>query len=144
MDKESDAYKKALLIANEQYGTKSSIYRSSQIVKLYKKFGGKIRSNKKSLTRWFKEEWIQVIPYLEKGEKIECGGRKTSIRKGKACRPLYRVTKDTPITVDELLKIHPKEKLIKSARKKEKSPNKILLWKNLTLRDANLSTRSIV
>ena len=135
MDKKSKAYQKALEITNEEYGPKSSIYRSSRIVKLYKEFGGKIRSNKKSLTRWFKEEWIQVIPYLEEGKKIECGGRKTSVRKGKACRPLYRVTKDTPITIDELLKIHPKKELIKSARKKEKSPKKTLLWKNLKFRE---------
>jgi hypothetical protein len=33
------------------------------------------------------------------------------------------------------MKIHPKKELIKSARKKEKSPNKTLLWKNLKFRE---------
>ena len=87
MDKKSPEYKKAIKKANDTYGPKSSIYRSSYIVKTYKDLGGKIgsspkgspkgspkrspkgspkRSPTKGLTRWFKEEWVQVVPYLEK------------------------------------------------------------------------------
>jgi len=136
MDKKSPIYKKALKKANETYGTGSSIYRSSYIVKMYKEEGGKIK-NKKSpklgLTRWFKEEWIQVVPFLEKGLKIECGGRKESSASGKACRPLYRITNDTPITIDELLEIHSKKDIISIAKKKEKNPSERLFWKTLNL-----------
>ena len=57
MDKESTIYKKAVNMANDEYGEKSSIYRSSRIVSLYKKLGGLIKSPKKSqkkgLNRWF-------------------------------------------------------------------------------------------
>jgi hypothetical protein len=134
MDKKSPMYKKALKKANEVYGPGSSIYRSSYIVKMYKEEGGKIK-NKKSpklgLSRWFKEEWVQVVPYLEKGVKIECGGRKDSLNLGKACRPLYLITKDTPITIDELLDIHSKKDIIKVAKQKEKNPEKRLYWKTL-------------
>jgi len=159
MDKESNEYKKALKKANDVYGTKSSIYRSSYIVKKYKELGGEIkqsnkrsntrnnkrsktrstkRSGKKSntktgLTRWFKEEWIQVVPYLEHSKIIECGGTHMNKSPGKACRPLYRITKDTPITIKELLDIHSKKDIIKVAKQKEKSPSKRLLWKSLNI-----------
>ena len=136
MDKKSPMYKKAIKKANDVYGSGSSIYRSSYIVKMYKEEGGKIKKSpslKKGLKRWFKEEWIQVVPYLEKGLKIECGGRKDSNKVGKACRPLYRITKDTPITIDELLEIHSKKDIINVAKQKEKSPSKRLYWKSLNL-----------
>jgi hypothetical protein len=170
MDKQSNEYIKAIKTANDIYGTKSSIYRSSYIVKKYKEFGGKItksptksptksltksptkshktldKSPKKSpkkppkkslektgLTRWFKEEWIQVVPYLQYSKIIECGGVHMNKSPGKACRPLYRITKDTPITIKELLDIHPKKDIIKVAKQKEKFPLKRLVWKSLNL-----------
>jgi hypothetical protein len=162
MDKQSNEYIKAIKTANDIYGTKSSIYRSSYIVKKYKEFGGKIeksptkslkkipktleksstkslkKPSKKSLektglTRWFKEEWIQVVPYLQYSKIIECGGIHMNKSPGKACRPLYRITKDTPITIKELLDIHSKKDIIKVAKQKEKSPLKRLVWKSLNL-----------
>ena len=138
MDKTSPVYKKAIKMANKEYGEKSSIYRSSRIVSLYKKMGGKIsskksvkKSSKKGLTRWFKEQWIQVVPYLEKGKVVECGGENMKWKRsaGKACRPLHRITDETPITIEELLKLHDKKDIIKMAKKKEKSPSKRVLWK---------------
>lgn len=141
MDKTSPVYKKALEMANKEYGEKSSIYRSSRIVSLYKKMGGKIspkkgkksvkKSSRKGLTRWFKEQWIQVVPYLEKGKVVECGGENMKWKRsaGKACRPLHRITDETPITIKELLKLHDKKDIIKIAKRKEKSPSKRVLWK---------------
>jgi len=162
MDKKSPEYKKAIKKANDTYGPKSSIYRSSYIVKTYKDLGGKIqsspkrspkrspkgstkgspkgstkrstkRSPTKGLTRWFKEEWVQVVPYLEKKSKKECGGEKVGKRVGKACRPLHRITKDTPITISELLKIHSKQDILHVAKQKEKHPDKRVVWKTLTI-----------
>lgn len=141
MDKTSPVYKKALEMANKEYGEKSSIYRSSRIVSLYKKMGGKIspkkgkksvkKSRRQGLTRWFKEQWIQVVPYLEKGKVVECGGENMKWKRsaGKACRPLHRITDETPITIEELLKLHDKKDIIKMAKKKERSPSKRVLWK---------------
>ena len=145
MDKTSPVYKKAIKMANKEYGEKSSIYRSSRIVSLYKKMGGKIsskkgkksvkKSSKKGLTRWFKEQWIQVVPYLEKGKVVECGGENMKWKRsaGKACRPLHRITDETPITIEELLKLHDKKDIIKMAKKKERSPSKRVLWKSLVI-----------
>ena len=164
MDKNSSIYKKALQKANDVYGEKSSIYRSSYIVKTYKDLGGKIspkrsktrskqrsktrskqRSKQRSKTRrdgdeprkgllrWFKEEWVQVVPYVKDNKIIECGGVHMNKSPGKACRPLHRVTKDTPITIDELLHIHSKKDILKMAKDKEKSPSKRLTWKTLQL-----------
>ena len=157
MDKKSPEYKKAIKKANETYGSKSSIYRSSYIVKTYKDLGGKIKGSPKSsrkslrkslrkskrkslsksptkgITRWFKEEWVQVVPYLERKNKKECGGEKVGKRVGKACRPLHRITKDTPITISELLKIHSKEDILRVAKQKEKYPYKRVVWKTLSI-----------
>ncbi len=145
MDKTSPVYKKAIKMANKEYGEKSSIYRSSRIVSLYKKMGGKIsskkgkksvkKSSKKGLTRWFKEKWIQVVPYLEKGKVVECGGENMKWKRsaGKACRPLHRITDETPITIEELLKLHDKKDIIKMAKKKERIPSKRVLWKGLVI-----------
>ena len=142
MDKTSPVYKKAIKMANKEYGEKSSIYRSSRIVSLYKKMGGKIspkksvkKSSRKGLTRWFKEQWIQIVPYLEKGKVVECGGENMKWKRsaGKACRPLHRITDETPITIKELLKLHEKKDIIKMAKKKERSPSKRVVWKGLVI-----------
>ena len=145
MDKKSPQYKKALRDANRVYGEKSSIYRSSYIVKQYKENGGKIKSPKKSspkkvkksvgLLRWFEEEWIQVVPYLRHHKVTPCGRSSDNTRRRlPACRPLVRITDETPITIPELVKKHGKAPLLKAARRKERSPEKNMSWKTLTLK----------
>jgi len=130
MNKKSPIYKKSLEKANKVFGQKSSAYRSAYIVKTYKELGGKIDSTKPpNLERWFKEKWIQVIPYLESGKIVDCGNKTKS--PGKACRPLKRISKNTPITIKELEQLHSKKDLIKTAKIKDKSPNKRVIWKTL-------------
>ena len=145
MDKSSAAYKDAVKQANAEYGPKSSIYRSGRIVTLYKSYGGVMAGPKRAivaakdattgLTRWFRERWVQVIPYLEEGVAAACGAAVTSrsAAAGKACRPLRRVTADTPITIGELLKLHKKSDIIKTAKAKERDPSRRVLWKTLTV-----------
>ena len=46
------------------------------LVKKYKEAGGKYTNEsdaKKNTTRWLQEEWIQVVPYIEKNQIIACG-----------------------------------------------------------------------
>jgi hypothetical protein len=132
MNKKSPIYKKSLEKANKVFGTKSSAYRSAYIVKTYKGLGGKIDSTETKtpyLDRWFNEKWIQVIPYLESGKIVDCGNKTKS--PGKACRPLKRISKNTPITIDELVQLHSKKDLINTAKIKDKSPNKRVIWKTL-------------
>lgn len=137
MDKSSAVYRRAVEQANAEYGTKSSIYRSSRIVTLYKNLGGKLSGTKKpkgqGLSRWFREAWVQVVPYLERGVVIECGGARAGANRGKACRPLHRITKETPITIKELLQLHSKSEIIRVAKRKERAPSTRVLWKTLTV-----------
>lgn len=115
--------------AKKKFKRYPSIYASSWIVKRYKDLGGKYTETQKpcdGISRWYKEEWVQVIPFLEKGKKISCGNNN---KDGKACRPLVRKDNETPITVTELLKIHSKKTLLTLARKKEKNMSGRLFWK---------------
>lgn len=134
MDKDSKEYKKAKKLANQKYGTNSSLYRSAYIVKKYKELNGKFKGKKpsaqKGLKRWIEgEKWIHVIPYLTKGEIIPCG----SSGKVEPCRPLKIANEKTPLTIKELLKIHSKEDILKAARAKKRNPEKRLTWKTLKL-----------
>jgi len=106
----------------------TSAYRSMWIVKTYKERGGKYKGKKsvQNTRKWLKEEWVQVEPYLtEKGKKIVCGHGDNP----KACRPLHRIDKTTPLTLDELLKIHSKKRLVSLACKKSKDMNGRLDWR---------------
>ena len=135
MDKSSSAYKRAVRQATAEYGSGSSIYRSGRIVTLYKQFGGIIegpRHANKGLSRWFRERWVQVVPALERGAVVACGGQRLSSREGKACRPMNRISASTPITIAELLRLHPKADIIRAAKAKERDPEARLLWKTLT------------
>ena len=73
---------------------KHSAYKSSLIVKDYKKRGGKYsgKKTKKGLTRWHKEDWRTA------------SGSKTYKKKGDIFRPTKRISKDTPTTMGELSK----------------------------------------
>ena len=125
-----EIYKKARLHADKVY-EKHSAYKSMYINKKYKELGGRYKNKKKSkgkTDRWMEEEWIQVIPYLKKGEKIVCG---KDNKKNKVCRPFKRVDKDTPITIDELLKINKKSDLIKLGNKKLNDMDGRIFWKTM-------------
>lgn len=111
--------------------SRHSAYKSMFILKKYKELSGKYKTTKKksgSTDNWTNEEWIQVIPYLTKGEKIVCG---LDNKKNKVCRPLKRINSNTPITINELLKLHKKEDLIKLANKKLKDMDGRIYWKTL-------------
>ena len=122
-------YEKAKKDADKTY-ERNSAYKSMYIQKKYKELGGKYKTKKQigSTEKWIKEEWIQVIPYLEKNKKIVCG---EDNKKNKVCRPLKRLNKDTPITIIELQKIHSDKDLLKLANKKIKDMNGRVYWKNL-------------
>lgn len=79
-------YEKAKQIADEKY-TKPSAYKSGFIVKKYKELGGTYTDDNepKNLKRWFKEDWQDVA------------GLSYPVY-----RPTKRITKDTPLTPDEI------------------------------------------
>jgi len=100
-------------LANKKFTSPSGIYRSSWIVREYKKRGGKYsgsKSKSSGLKRWFKENWIDLNrPIKNSIGKIvgyhKCG-RKSSKSTGKypLCRPSRRVNSKTPKTYKQLSK----------------------------------------
>lgn len=130
--KQPHLYKKAKKIADAVH-TRHSAYKSMYIQKVYKSLGGKYTSPKKGvrLNRWLKEEWVQVIPYLKNGTLSKCG---SANKKNKVCRPLKRVDIHTPITLPELMEMHPKSKLLQLAHKKNKDMDGRVFWKNLSFK----------
>lgn len=120
-------------LANKKFKAPSGIYRSSWIVKEYKRRGGKYSGTVKKntgLNRWFKENWVDLNrPIRDKKGAIKgyekCGRDSTKkSRKGKKgrkekyplCRPSKKVTKSTPVTYQKL-----SSKSIKDAKRlKEK------------------------
>ena len=87
-------YEKVKSIVYPKY-KKPSAYRSGAVVKLYKEMGGKFKDNGgKNLARWFKEEWKDV------------GDQEYPVY-----RPTKHITKDTPLTVDEIDQTNLKEQI---------------------------------
>ena len=120
--------------AKKKFKRFPSLYASSWITRTYKDRGGKYSGEKppekkQGTTKWFKEQWVQVEPYLKSGQKIECGA---SNKDGKACRPLKKLDAKTPPTLPELQKLHSKEKLLKITRQKQKDMKGRINWKNGT------------
>lgn len=79
-------YEKAKKIVYAQY-KKPSAYRSGALVKKYKDMGGEYEDDgeEKTLRRWFKERWKDI------GDKSY-----------PVYRPTKRITKNTPLTPDEI------------------------------------------
>lgn len=122
-----ELYKQARKKADQVY-KKHSAYKSMYIGKVYVALGGKYATKGSSLKRWNDEKWIQVLPYLKNKTMIACGADNDE---KKVCRPFYRVTKNTPVTLPELLKIHTKSQLIDLAKKKRANMKGRVFWKTL-------------
>jgi hypothetical protein len=114
-------YEKAKHIVTKQYGSNTSAYRSMAIVKKYKQLGGKYKKNKKKdnggISRWLNEKWIQVHQYLKNGSHVKCG---SSNRRAHACRPSIRVSKKTPLTIQEVVRKHGRKKVLDFTSLKKK------------------------
>ena len=125
-----DLYERVKKSANNKFQSNSGIYRSSWIVKEYKKRGGKYRGSKpkkSGLKRWYKEKWIDLNRPIRKDGKIvgykPCG-RKSTKKKSKKyplCRPSKRISKQTPKTYKELGKKSIRKAKTKKSKVKHKS-----------------------
>jgi len=107
-----------------------SAYGSAWLVKEYKRRGGEFDddagSPRDGVSRWMREEWVQVVPYLKSGKVMACGSRKDA---AKACRPLRRISKDTPPTIDELIGMHGKKTVMTLAKYKIRDMDGRVHWK---------------
>jgi len=113
--------------SDKKFDENTSIYKSSWIVREYKKRGGKYKGKKNDsggLKRWYKEKWVDLKRPLKNGNGFEPCGREMINNKSKypLCRPTVKVSKDTPKTVQELSKktIEKNKKLKKSTLTKVK------------------------
>ena len=112
-------WEKSKQSVKKRFKTWPSALASRAIAAEYKKRGGRY-SSKRNLnagtSRWTREEWVEVLPYAKSGRKVLCG-RSSG---GKACRPLRRVSPETPMTVGEAIKKHGREKIISMAMRKSR------------------------
>jgi len=102
-----------------------SAYASGQVVREYKKAGGKYRGKKPSadeapLDRWYKEKWVNVCKPKKGGGYAPCGRKQSKIKDYPYCRPSVRVSAKTPTTVGEIKRQHGKQKLEELCKKKRK------------------------
>jgi len=120
-------YEKAKKIADEVY-KRHSAYKSMFLVKKYKELGGKISEEGErgsKLADWRQEQWLHVLPFLKEGKKEVCG----STKEKKSCRPTRKINSKTPLTLNELIKIHGKKKLTEIAEKKVANMDKRMNWR---------------
>ena len=102
-----------------------SAYASGWLVREYKRRGGEFVGKRgHGVGRWFKERWVQVIPYILNSEIVECGAGDRS----KACRPLRRVDEDTPVTIGELTRKHGRAKVLALALQKSADMSGRVYW----------------
>jgi hypothetical protein len=97
-------YNQVKKLADTKFQSKTGVYKSSWIVSNYKKLGGKYggkKPEKDGLSRWYKEKWVNLNKKTKNGDYIQCG-RKNMNDSYPVCRPLLRISKDTPKTVKEL------------------------------------------
>jgi hypothetical protein len=126
-------YATAKRYVDKIYGPKTSAYKSMALVKKYKDLGGTYSKPNKyeiktGVKRWLREKWIQVTPFINDNKKIPCGSSK---RREHACRPSIRISKKTPITIQELINMHGIKKMKELSRMKMKNSEKIrIVWKN--------------
>jgi hypothetical protein len=131
-------YKKVKKEAKEKFDRYPSLYASSWITREYKKRNGKYSISKKKNDNknkisgqklWYKEKWIQIIPYVKDNKIVDCGDTKKNT---KACRPLVRVNDRTPPTMKEIIDKYGKEKVLKLSKKKNRDMEGRLNWTNGT------------
>jgi len=115
-----------------------SAYGSAWLSKTYRARGGryskkkgspttKRSSSKGGVNRWMKEEWVQVEPATRASHPqfIACGDAR---RDGKACRPRYRLSPHTPLTVDEVVRKHGRKHVRSLAKKKSRHMSGRVDW----------------
>jgi len=123
-------YDKVKKEASRKFKSPTGVYRSSWIVREYKKRGGRYKGSRpksSGLKRWYKEKWVDLKrPIKTSSGKIKgykkCGrnSARKSNEKYPLCRPTHRISSKTPRTYKELDK-----KILSSAKRKKTGPKSI-------------------
>jgi hypothetical protein len=103
---------------------KNGVYKNLAMLKHLKDEGYPIQDINKGLSnRWLKEKWINVGEYL-KGNIVDCGRKDASVGPYPTCRPLRKVSEETPITIVEITADKSNIPILKKMVKaKEKNPS---------------------
>lgn len=121
--KNKKLYGQVVADAKKRFKVWPSAYASGWVVRRYKELGGTYQTAQKentTLDRWFKQKWVNVC---ELPKIVPCGRSKASMKDYPYCRPLKRITKDTPKTARELTL----KEIDKRCEKKKKNPTKRIL-----------------
>ena len=89
-------YSRVKAEAKRKFKIFPSAYASAYIVREYKKRGGTYtgrKSKRKGIARWMREKWTTQ-------DGSPCGSKK--FKGVKKCRPTVRISKETPVTWQEL------------------------------------------
>ena len=89
-------YSRGKAEAKRKFKIFPSAYASAYIVREYKKRGGTYtgkKSKRKGIARWMREKWTTQ-------DGAPCGSKK--FKGVKKCRPTVRISKETPVTWQEL------------------------------------------
>ena len=123
--KRGGRYRENRVNRHEAMGITKSVF-SSPPKRIRSGSNTKHTENGTGTDRWMREEWIQVVPYVTQSRKrVPCG---SSYKKRKACRPYRRISKKTPISIDEVLSKHGTKTTLLLAREKEKDMNTRVNW----------------
>jgi hypothetical protein len=117
-------YNQVVADAKNRFKVWPSAYASGWVVRRYKELGGLYKTQNPetptTLDRWFKEKWVNVC---ELPKIVPCGRSRASMKDYPYCRPLKRITKQTPKTARELTS----QQIEKRCKKKKKDPSKKIL-----------------
>lgn len=120
-------YERVKKMADKKFLSKTGIYKSSWIVKEYKRLGGKYSGKKPGvkspgLKRWYKEKWIDLNRPIRnsKGKIVgyrSCGRQNLKSKsKYPLCRPSRRVSSKTPRTYKQISR----KSILKAKREKSR------------------------
>lgn len=114
---------------------KHGIYKNLQMIRemrKHAKYADYLKNVKADgkMKRWLKEEWVDVKEAL-KGNYKPCGRKSIKEKPYPVCRPMKKVSADTPITLPTLIQEGAVNKLKEAIKKKEKNPAFRIMFKKM-------------
>jgi len=118
-------YARVIVEAKKKFLVWRSAYASGWVVRTYKERGGRYQSTgaKGPLDRWYREQWVDVCHYAKTKTIKPCGRKRAAWDDDYPyCRPLKRITPQTPVTLDELVAKEGLRGIRQRCEEKKRSP----------------------
>jgi hypothetical protein len=119
---------------------KSGVYKNLNMIKWMRDQGDKYEKYLKdakpegTMLRWIKEQWANVKEAL-KGNYKPCGRKTLQTKPYPLCRPMKKISAETPITFPTLVKKGAINKLKEAVRRKEANPDIRISWRKMVKKD---------